>query len=84
MPGSLREREGRAVGEEEVLEGSGASGGGPAAAVIPGGWRVGWAESVRQPASLGGVRTGGPVASVADQESILWEIERDLLEYKTR
>lgn len=54
------------MGEEEVLEESGASGGGPAGTVIPGGWRAGWAESVRQPASLGGVRTGGTATSVAD------------------
>lgn len=54
------------MGEEEVLEESGTSGGGPAGAVIPGGWRAGWDESVQQPASLGGVRTGGPVTSVAD------------------
>lgn len=49
-----------------MLEESGASGGGPAGAVIPGAWRGGWAESVRQPASLGGVRTGGTVTSAAD------------------
>lgn len=65
------------MGEEEVLEESGASGGGPAGAVIPGGWRAGWAESVRQPASLGGVRTGGTVTSVAEsgkkEENILIE-----------
>lgn len=54
------------MGEEEVLEESGASGGDPAAAVIPGGWRGGWAKSVRHPVSLGGVRTGGTVTSVAD------------------
>lgn len=54
------------MGEEEVLEERGVSGGGPAEAVIPGGWRAGWAESVRQPASLGGVRTGGTVTSVVD------------------
>ncbi len=54
------------MGEEEVLEESGVSEGGPTGAVIPGGWRGGWAESVRQPASLGGVRTGGTVTSVAD------------------
>lgn len=54
------------MGEEEVLEESGASGGDPAVAVIPGGWRAGWAESVRQPVSLGGVRTGGTVTSVVD------------------
>lgn len=54
------------MGEEEVLEESGASGGGPAGTVIPGGWRAGWAESVRQPASLGGVRTGGIATSAAD------------------
>lgn len=56
------------VGDEEVLEESGVSGGGPAGAVIPEGWRDGWAESIRQPASLGGVRTGGTVTSVADCE----------------
>lgn len=54
------------MGEEEVLEESGASGGGPAGAVIPRGWRTGWAESVRQPRSLGGVRTGGTVTSVTN------------------
>lgn len=54
------------VGDEEVLEESGGSGGGPAGAVIPGGWRAGWAGSVRQPASLGGVGTGGTVTSFAD------------------
>lgn len=54
------------MGEEEVLEESGGSGGGPAGAVIPGGCRAGWAESVRQPTSLGGVRTGGTVTSAAD------------------
>lgn len=54
------------MGDEEVLEESGASGGGPAGAGIPGGWRAGWAESVLQPASLGGVRTGGTVTSVVE------------------
>lgn len=54
------------MGEEEVLEESGASGGGPAGAVIPGGWRLGWAESARQTASLGGVRAGGTLTSAAD------------------
>lgn len=54
------------MGEEEVLEERGASGGEPAAAVIPGGWRAGWAKSVRQPGSLGGVRTGGTVTSAVD------------------
>lgn len=56
------------VGEEELLDERGASGGGPGAAATPGGWRAGWAESVRQPASLGGVRTGGTVTSGADCE----------------
>lgn len=54
------------VGEEDVLEERGASGGDPAVAVIPGGWRAGWAESVRQPVSLGGAGTGGTVASGVD------------------
>lgn len=56
------------MGEEEVLEESGPSGGDPAVAGIPGGWRAGRAESVRQPASLGGVRTGGTDTSVMDCE----------------
>ncbi|KAG7215598.1 hypothetical protein INR49_022124 [Caranx melampygus] len=68
VPGSLREREGRVVGEEEVLDERGASGGGPGGAAIPGGWRAGWAESVRQPASLGGVRTGGTERNVMSAE----------------
>lgn len=51
------------MGDEDVLEESGASGGGPAGVVIPGGWRAGWVESVQQPASLGGVGTGGTVTS---------------------
>lgn len=54
------------VGEEDVLEEWGASGGDPAAAVIPGGWRAGCAESVRQPVSLGGAGTGGTAASGVD------------------
>ena len=59
------------MGEEEGLEESGASGGGPGGAGIPGGWRAGWAESVRQPGSLGGVRTGGTVTSEAEKREIL-------------
>lgn len=54
------------MGEEEVLEESGASDGGPVGAAIPGRWRAGWAESVRHIASLDGVRTGGEVTSVGD------------------
>lgn len=54
------------MGEEEVLDERGASEGDPAVAAIPGGWRAGCAESVRQPVSLGGVRTGGTVTSVGD------------------
>lgn len=49
-----------------MLEERGASGGDPAVAVIPGGWRAGWAESVRQPVSLGGAGTGGTAASGVD------------------
>lgn len=54
------------MGEEEVLEERGVSGVGPVGTVIPVGWRAGWAESVRQPASLGGVGTGGTDTSVED------------------
>lgn len=75
MPGSLREREGGAVGEDELLEESAASGGGPIGTVTPGGCRAGWAESVLQPASLGGVTTGGTIASVEQRRRDLWEEE---------
>lgn len=66
------------MGEEEVLEESGGSGGGPAGAGIPAGWRACWAGSVRQTAaSLGGVRTGGAVTSVADWKKKEFSITND-------
>lgn len=56
------------MGEEEVLEESGVSAGGPGVPARPGGGsRAGGAESAdRQPASLGGVSTGGTAASAGD------------------
>lgn len=54
------------MGEEEVLEERGPSGGDPAVAGMPGGWRAGRTASIRQPVSLGGVRTGGTDTSVVD------------------
>lgn len=48
-----------------MLEESGASGADPVGTMIPEGSRAGWAESVRQPPSLGGAATGGKVTSVA-------------------
>lgn len=65
VPGSLRDREGWAVGDDEVLEDSGASGRGPEATVDR--WTAGCDDSVLQLASLGVVTTVAVAGSVAGQ-----------------